>query len=548
MDAKPVDKSLGSQTEKVARSAGIASVAVLSSRITGLLRESFMARMFGAGMEFDAFMLGFRIPNLTRDLFAEGALSSAFIPTFTEYLHKKTKEEAVHLVNLVATALVFVVGVLCLLGVVFAPQLVGLIASGFQRDPVKFALAVSMTRIMFPFLLLVALAAQAMGVLNACNRFGVPAMASTFFNIGSVTFGFLLGFVAGPWLGISRIEGMAWGVVLGGALQLLWQVPSMVKLGFSFRPAINWSDPGLRRILALMGPAILGNAAVQINVMINTNFASNLYDSVRGFDGAVSWLGYAFRFMQLPIGIFGVAIASATVPAISRSIAKDDFDDFRKTLSKSLAMVFLLTIPSSVGLAVLGTPIIGSIYQSGRFDYYDTQRTAVALSFYAIGLAGYSALKVVTPAFYALKDARTPMMISLLSIIVNYLVAGIVTQKMGLGHSGLALSTSAVAIVGFLILYLTLRRRVGGLYGRNLMRTVLQVTLASAIMGATTWLLTKQMEEIAGTLRMGHLANILVCIPVGIAVFYGACKMLGVAELDLAFGAVTGPITRRFKR
>lgn len=520
----------------------------MASRVTGLVRESFMARMFGAGMEFDAFMLGFRIPNLTRDLFAEGALSSAFVPTFTEYLQKKTKEEAVQLVNLVATALVFVVGFLCVLGVIFAPQLVGLIASGFQRDPVKLELAIRMTRIMFPFLLLVALAAQAMGVLNACNRFGVPAMASTFFNIGSVAFGFLLGFVAGPSLGISRIEGMAWGVVLGGALQLFWQVPSMLKLGFTFRPAIDWTHPGVRRIMALMGPAILGNAAVQINVMINTNFASNLYDNVRGFDGAVSWLGYAFRFMQLPIGIFGVAIASATVPAISRSIAREDFDDFRKTLSKSLAMVFLLTIPSSVGLAVLGKPIIGSIYQSGRFDYYDTQRTAIALSFYAIGLAGYSALKVVTPAFYALKDARTPMLISLLSIAVNYIVAGFVTKQLGLGHSGLALSTSSVAIVGFLILYLTLRRRVGGLYGRNLMRTVLQVSVASAIMGAAVWVLTNQMQHVAGTLRMGHIVNTLVCIPAGIGIFYYTCKLLKVAELDLAFGSVTGPFTRRLRR
>jgi putative peptidoglycan lipid II flippase len=506
-----------------------------------------MARMFGAGLEFDAFMLGFRIPNLTRDLFAEGALSSAFVPTFTEYLQKKSKEDAVRLVNLVATALILVVGVLCLLGVIFAPQLVGVIASGFKHEPGKFELAVRMTRIMFPFLLLVALAAQVMGVLNACNRFGVPALASTFFNIGSVTFGWILGFVLGPTAGVSRIEGMAWGVVLGGALQLLWQMPSMWELGFHFRPAIDWSHPGMRRILALMGPAILGNAAVQINVMINTDFASNIYDPVRGYHGAVSWLGYAFRFMQLPIGIFGVAIASATVPAISRTIANADFDDFRKTMSKSLAMVFLLTIPSSVGLAVLGKSIIGSIYQWGKFEYYDTQRTATALSFYAIGLAGYSALKVVTPAYYALKDGRTPMLISILSIVVNYIFAGWITQWAGLGHSGLALSTSAVAIVGFLVLYLTLRRRVGGLYGRNLMRTVLQTTAASLLMGAVVWLLGRQLESMFGTTQVGHMTTIAVSIPVGIAVFYYSCRLLKVAELDLAFGSVLAPIRRRLK-
>jgi putative peptidoglycan lipid II flippase len=523
------------------------SIAVLASRITGLLRESFMARMFGAGLEFDAFMLGFRIPNLTRDLFAEGALSSAFVPTFTEYLQKKSKEEAVRLVNLVATALILVVGLICLLGVVFAPELVGLIASGFKHEPGKFELAVRMTRIMFPFLLLVALAAQVMGVLNACNRFGVPAMASTFFNIGSVTFGWMLGFLLGPTIGVTRIEGMAWGVVLGGALQLIWQMPSLWRLGFHFKPMLDWNHPGVRRILALMGPAIIGNAAVQINVMVNTDFASNMHDPVRGYHGAVSWLGYAFRFMQLPIGIFGVAIASATLPAISRTIAKEDFDDFRRTMSKSLAMVLLLTIPSSVGLAVLGKSIIGSIYQWGKFEYYDTQRTAVALSFYAIGLAGYSALKVVTPAYYALRDSRTPMIISLVSILVNYIFAGLVTQWTGLGPSGLALSTSAVAIVGFLILYMTLRRRVGGLYGRNLLRTVWQVTTASLLMGGVVWVIQQWMETRLGTSQFAHMATIAVTIPVGIAIFYYACRMLKVAELDLAFGSVTAPIRKRLK-
>ncbi|BDC51376.1 putative lipid II flippase MurJ [Bryobacterales bacterium F-183] len=542
-----VDPGLGSQTKSVARSAGIVSVAVMASRVTGLLRESFMASKFGASMEYDAFMLGFRIPNLTRDLFAEGALSSAFVPTFTEYLQNKPKEEAVRLVNLVATALILVVGALCLAGVIFAPQLVNLIASGFHNEPGKFELAVRMTRIMFPFLLVVALAAQVMGVLNACNIFGVPALASTFFNIGSVTFGFVLGFVVGPTLGISRIEGMAWGVVLGGTLQLIWQMPSLFKMGFRFWPEIDWSHPGMRRILALMGPAILGNAAVQINVMINTDFASQLTDPVRGSNGAVSWLGYAFRFMQLPIGIFGVAIASATVPAISRTIAREDFDDFRRTMSKSLAMVFLLTIPSSVGLAVLGEAIIGSIYQRGAFNYYDTQRTATALSFYAIGLAGYSALKVVTPAYYALKDSRTPMLISLLSVVTNYLFASRITKWAGLGHSGLALSTSAVAIVGFLVLYGTLYRRVGGLYGRNLMRTVVQVSAASAAMGAVVWFLGEEMQARFGTTQLAHVSTIAVSIPVGIAVFYYACRMLKVSELDLAFGSVLGPIRRRLK-
>jgi putative peptidoglycan lipid II flippase len=530
------------------RSASIVSIATLTSRITGLLRESFMARMFGAGLEYDAFSLGFRIPNLTRDLFAEGALSSAFVPTFTEYLQKKSKEEAIALVNLVATALVMVVGAVCLLGVIFAPEIVGLIAGGYRQVPGKFELAVRMTRIMFPFLLLVALAAQAMGVLNACNRFGVPALASTFFNIGSVTFGFLLGFGAGPYVGISRIEGMALGVVLGGALQLLWQMPTLWSLGFRFRPAIDWSHPGLRRILVLMGPAILGNAAVQINVMVNTYFASNIQDPIRGLDGAVSWLSYAFRFMQLPIGLFGVAIGSATTAAISKSWASGRVEEFRKTLSESLGMVFLLTIPSSVGLTVLGKSIIGSIYQWGRFEPYDTQQTAYALSFYALGLVGYAALKVINPAFYALGNSRVPAMVSVLSIAVNFAVASSMVYWAGLGHAGLALSTSCVAILGSVIQFVVLRKRIEGIYGRYLVQTFAKVAVASAAMGVVVWLISREMELRLGATAWAYVCNLVLSIPVGVVVFYLACRALRVESLDLAVRAMSGPILRRLGR
>lgn len=511
----------------------------MASRLTGLLRESIMAHMFGAGLAFEAFTVGFRIPNLTRDLFAEGALSSAFVPIFTEYLNKKSKEEAILLANLVTTALVMIVGTMCAVGVVLAPQLVSFVSPGFHDTPGKFELAVTMTRIMFPFLLLVALAAQAMGVLNACNRFGVPAMASTFFNIGSVLFGTFMGWVVGPTLGFSPIIGMAWGVVLGGALQLLWQVPEMVKLGFSFRPAIDWSHPGLRRILTLMGPAIIGSAATQINVMVNTNFASHI-------EHAVGWLSYAFRFMQLPIGIFGVTIASATLPSISRSATLGNFDEFRKTLSQSMAMVFLLTIPSSVGLAVLGRSVIGSIYQSGKFTIADTEQAALALSCYAVGLAGYAALKVITPAYYALNDSRTPMVVSFLSIAVNYAVASSMTKVAGLGHAGLALSTSSVAIAGFVILFTLLRRRISGIYGRALFKTVWQVSVASAAMGAVVWATSRFIEARLGLMRSSHIVVLVVSIPAGVAVYYYLCKLFKVDELDLAVRSMSGGLARRF--
>ncbi|HSU54876.1 MAG TPA: murein biosynthesis integral membrane protein MurJ, partial [Candidatus Dormibacteraeota bacterium] len=373
--AAPRKAAERSQSAQVARSAGVVSLAILSSRLTGLLREMVMAQKFGAGYAYDAYLLGFRLPNLTRDLFAEGALSSAFVPTFTAYLDQKKHDEAARLANLVGTVILVVVGSFVVLGSIFSPQIVLLLAPGYTEVPGKFQLAVHLTRVMFPFLLLVSLSAQAMGVLNANNQFGVPATASTCFNITSVALGLLLGFELGPYIGISPIEGMGYGVVLGGIMQLLWQVPSLRRFGFGFRLDFAWNHPGLHQIFRLMIPAIVGNAAVQLNVMVNTNFASRISDPIRGADGPVSWLAYAFRFMQLPLGLFGVSFASAILPSVSRSAASGNLEEFRKTVSQSAGTVLLMTVPSSVGLILLGKPIIGAIFQGGRFQTYDTQQT-----------------------------------------------------------------------------------------------------------------------------------------------------------------------------
>jgi putative peptidoglycan lipid II flippase len=532
------------QSNTIVRSAGIVSIAVLMSRVTGLMRERVMVGMFGAGLENDAFQIAFRIPNLTRDLFAEGALSSAFVPIFTEYLSKSRKDAAV-LANLVATALIVIVGALCLLGVIFSPELVNVFASGYKQVPGKFELTVHMTRITFPFLLLVALAAQAMGILNACGSFGVPAMASTFFNIGSIVFGLIIGRWAGPAIGVSPIVGMAYGVVLGGALQLFWQLPSLYRAGFAFRPQFDWSHPGLRRIFRLMGPAILGSAAIQINVMVNSNFATGIADPVTGHNGPVTWLLSAFRFMQLPLGIFGVAIASATLPSISRSAASNDIDQFRSTMARSLGLVFLLTLPSSVGLAVLGQAIVGAIYQVGRFQLYDTQQTALALSCYAIGLAGYSAVKVLTPAFYALNDARTPMMVSLLSIAINYFTVVALLNFTSLRHAGLALSTSAVAIANALVLFWLLRNRIGGVHGRNLFSSIAKISVASMVMGVAVWASSTGVKDWIGISPRARLVDLAISIPLGLIVLYFTCRLMKVAELEMAVQALAGPLQRR---
>lgn len=539
--------ALRSQSERVFRSAGVASAAVLTSRISGLVREGAMARLFGASSVYDAFLIGFRIPNLTRDLFAEGALSAAFVPIFVEYLQNKGRKEAAHLACLVATAIIVVVGGLCVLGVVLSPWLVRILTSGWvHAAPQKYEQAVVLTQIMFPFLLLVALAAQAMGILNALNQFAVPAFSSTLFNVGSVVSGVVLGFWMGPRIGITPIVGMAIGVVIGGALQLLWQAPSLWRAGIRFRFVFDFRHPGLRRIMGLMGPGIIGNASVQINVVVTTVLATLIHDPIRGLDGPVAWLGYAFRFMQLPLGLFGVAIATATLPAIGRSAASGDMVEFRETLARSLGLTFLLTVPSSVGLILMGRSMIGLIYEGVNFKAYDTNQTTLALSYYALGLAGYSAIKVLSPAFYALGDARTPMFTSLASIVVNAGLCWLLAFRWGMGQAGLALATALVANITFLALYFLMHGRIGGVYGRRLRGVMWKVGVASLAMALTVWVLSRGFHALFQRVGVARLFDIGVAIPVGAAVVFVLCRMLRVEELAMATRALGGPILHRF--
>jgi putative peptidoglycan lipid II flippase len=548
------DISTLTQAEKkspsVARSAGIVSLAVMASRILGLVREVIFAKFFGASASYanDAYVIAFRIPNLLRDLFAEGALSSAFVTVFSDYLVTKGEKEAFRLSNLVATALMLTLGILVIAGIIFAPELVTLIAHGFQADPEKFALTVKMTRIMMPFILLVALAAKAMGILNSRGHFGMPALSASFFNVGSIIGGLFFAVIltgrdfAHPIKAILEhptegIIGMAYGVLIGGFLQFAVQWPALRKAGFRYRLMLSFTDPGVRRVFNLMGPAVIGAAAVQINVLINSNFAS----SVPG-NGAISWLSYAFRLMQFPIGVFGVAIATATLPSISKSAALEDIAGFRQTIASSIRLTFLLTIPSAVGLIVLGRPIIALIYEGSKFNQDDTTHTASALACYAIGLAGYSAIKILAPAFYALKDARTPMLISLLSIAINFAMnwslVGILQER------GLALSTSAVALLNFALLYLIMQRRIKGIEGRKTAATIMKIMLASAVMALACWIVSQGIYRFAGDNRIARIINVMASVSVGAGIFYIAAYWLGIEELKSAVNAIGG----RFKR
>ena len=523
----------------------------MASRVLGLVREMVFAYFFGASKSFanDAYVIAFRIPNLLRDLFAEGALSSAFVPVFSDYLINKDEKEAFRLSNLVATGLIVVLGIFVILGVVFAEPLVAVIAPGFKGEPAKFELTVRLTRIMMPFILLVALAAQAMGILNARDRFGVPALSSSFFNVGSIIGGlFAAALLTDPTFShpiraivdkpTEGIIGMAYGVLIGGFLQYAVQWPSLRQAGFRYRPMLSFSDPGVRRMFGLMGPAVIGGAAVQVNVLINSNFASNIPGS-----GPVSWLSYAFRLMQFPIGVFGVAIATATLPAISRSAARKDQADFRHTLASSMRLAFLLTIPSAVGLIVLGQPIIALIYERGHFGRVDTQHTAAALAFFAIGLTGYAAIKILAPAFYALGDSRTPMIISLASMltnfVMNWLLVGVLQER------GLALSTSTVALGNCGLLYFIMRKRLNGLEGRRTALAMAKILVASAAMGAACWAISGAIGKAAGFSFIARAVNVFVSVSAGGGIFYLTASALGVPELKRATDAVVERFVRR---
>ena len=517
------------------RSAGIVSAAVAVSRLTGLVRESVLGWLFGASATFDAYAVGYRVANTARDLFAEGALSSAFVPTFTRYRATKTRQQTRELSNITGTLLIVIVGTLCALGMLFSPAIVGLFAPGFHAVPGKFELATQMVRTMFPFLLLVALAAQAQGILFTCHQFGVPSFSSTFFNIGSVVFGLALGYWFGPRLGISPVQGMAYGILFGGAAQLAFQLPSVWRAGFPWKPQWSLHHEGVRQILRLMGPAILGGAALQINLLVNTNLAAGLRDSAGNImNGPVSWLSYAYRFLQLPMGLFGVSIASATLPLISKSAAEGDFATFRATLSRSIVTGLLLTIPSSVGLLLLGESMIGIVYQHGHFLAFDTRQTGIALSFYAPGLAGYAAVKLLAPAYYALGDARTPMLISMASVVINALAAEFLihTFSAGFGYAGLALSVSLVAIVNAMLLAAFIRSRIGGLNGRVILVSLCKILLAAGIMAAVVYTLTWASHAYLGSrLRLARIADVALGVPAGAFVYYTAASALGIAEI-----------------
>ncbi|MBC8318026.1 MAG: murein biosynthesis integral membrane protein MurJ [Desulfobulbaceae bacterium] len=521
-------------TGKIARSAGTVSIAVMCSRVLGLVREQAFAALFGAGYAYDSFVVAFRIPNLLRDLFGEGALSSAFVTVFSGYDAKKGEEATWQLANNVLAFFAVLVSLITLCGIVFAEPLIRLLVdSEFAQVPGKVELTRKLTIIMFPFLVFISLSAAVMGMLNTKGRFFVPAMASSFFNLGSIIGGVSLSLLL-PRFGYPAIMGMAIGTLIGGFLQLAGQLPSLFKVGFTFRPVIRLDDPGLKRILLLMVPAVIGLSATQINIFINTRFASSC------IEGSVSWLNYAFRLVQLPIGVFGVAISIATLPLISRYAANKDMVQLKETFASSLTMAFCLTIPASIGLWILAEPIIKIIFEHGAFSGLDTARTAEALRFYAIGLFAYSSVKIMVPVFFALNDSKLPVIASFLAVGANLLLVSLLIEPYQ--HKAIAMAISGSMIFNFLFLSIVLYRKVNGYSLSYLGRSVMKIVAASVVMGVWVIVVHGWMHSLFASGIILQIAGLIVVI-VSAAMIYGfVLYFLKVKELSFVVDKVKSRI------
>jgi putative peptidoglycan lipid II flippase len=528
------------------RSAGTVALAVFGSRIMGLVREIVFPAMFGPGKVLDAYLAAFQIPNLLRDLFAEGSLSTAFTALFTRIWDKEGDAPAWQLANLTLSAMIFILGVVSVAAILGAPLIVEVTSFGFHAVPGKFELAVSLTRVMFPFILFVSLAAAVMGMLNSRFIFGIPASASTVFNIVSVIAGvaFAFAFDAGaraswphPVFGVASMYGVCVGVLLGGLAQLGMQLPSLFKLGFRFRWRLNLRDPRLRELWTLMWPSVIAGSLTQVNVLVNGAFASEI-------NGGRSWLSCAFRLMYLPIGLFGVSLATVTLPAVARSFARQELGPFGSTVRSSLRLTLFLSIPAAVGLAVLANPVIALIYQHGHFTARDTAMTALALQAYAIGLAGYAAIRLLTPCFYALDLPRTPMRIVMVGIGVNLALNFLNMAVFHFGHAGLALASSCVSLVNVAQLAFALSRRVDfgdiGEWTAYLVR----VLVASALCGATAFGLWWATDAYVHGFVLRAL-GLLAAIGAAVAVYAGAGYALRIGETHEAAALFRRRLLRR---
>jgi putative peptidoglycan lipid II flippase len=521
----------GTENAKVARAAGVVGLYTFLSRIFGFLRDMVIAAFFGAGLATDAFFVAFRIPNMLRRLVGEGSLTVSFVPVFTEYLNHKTRDEALDLANIAFTVLSVILVVISIAGVVFSPFIVSFMAPGFAHVPAQYELTVFLNRLMFPYIFFISLVALCMGILNTLRHFAAPAVSPIVLNICMIVATLTLrDYFSEP------IVALAAGVMAGGVLQLAMQWPFLIRMGVRLKPAFRFTHPGIKKIGLLMMPAVFGAAIYQINVFIGTLLASFLPR------GSVSYLYYADRVVELPLGVFAIAVGTAALPSFSDQISKGNYAEFKKTLSFSLRLILFITTPAMVALIALREPIVSVLFQRGHFNETSTVLTAQALLCYAVGLWAFSVIRVIVSAFYALQDTKNPMKAAMVALLAN--VAFSLMLMFPLKHGGLALATSIASAVNVIMLAVVLKRKIGRFVDGNFYGAVIKITLASAVMGlaivALDWVFP---WKIAGSFPE-RLAFLFAAVAVGSGFFFGLCAAMRIPEMT----AVVGVLRRKVKR
>jgi len=505
-----------STNKSVAKSAGVIGFATLCSRVLGFIRDVVIARLFGVYTYAQAFVVAFRIPNLFRDMVGEGAANAAFVPVFSEYRHKYSEKEFWELANVVLNLILISVTAITVLGIIFSPLIVRLIAPGFIADPHKLEITIRLNRIIFPFILLASLAAYAMAILNSLKHFSVPAFAPCLLNISIIVFALIFG---------ESIKGLALGILIGGFLQLAIQIPVLYKKGF--RPVLFrcFSHPGAKTIRRLMIPRLFSSSIYQLNIFVDSIFAS--LARVVG-EGGVAVLYYAYRLILFPLGIFSNALAQAILPTFSIQALEANHDNLKTTLSFGLRATFFVMLPASAGFMVLAHPIIQTIFKGGRFDIYSADQTASALIFFSIGLSAYGATKILQSCFFALKDTRTPAKIAFVALIVNTVLNVILMFPMKL--SGLALATSISGINTFLLLYFILSKRLKGFNSKDVFVSFMRILAASISMGAVCYFLSRK-NMFTQAVTLYKALNLVLLIAAGGVSYVFFCFILKVGEM-----------------
>ena len=502
---------------KIVKYAGIVIMATIFCRVLGLGREIVISNRFGAGVETDAFFIAFMIPNLLRSFFGEGALNSAFIPIFADYLTNQDRKQAEYFASNVLNILIIILIIVVVLGIWGAPLLINIIAIGFKNNIYKYQLAIDLTRIMFPYIGFVAVAALFMGILNSYNHFLIPALSPAMLNIFVIFFALALSFKYG-------IFSIAWGVILGGVGQALIQIPALIRKKIKYSFVVDFNDPGTKKLLKLLVPAMIGLAITQINVIVDKTIASTL------IDGSISALYYSNRLVQFPLGVFGIAISIAIFPTLAKQTAENNITEFKKSLLFGLRILLFFTVPSAVGLIVLKDSLIRLIYEHGIFSRVATNMTASALLYYSIGLFAYACVRLITMSFYALKDAKTPVKIGIYIVLINIALDLILIRY--LAHSGLALATSVAAIINLIILLKFLQDKIGNLGLKSQTSFLIKIIIASICLGIVCVLVGNYFGSVLDLNdKYNQIIQVSASIFSGGLVYFMISYILGVKEV-----------------